>query len=298
MCDDFTAAADDRAMSKGAMGDNGHSRRQFTKIGAAAVAVGCASGGISLAATPPAGLTESTVRVSTPDGAADAFFVHPAGGKHPGVILWPDIGGVRDSFKVMARRLAGDGYAVLVVNQYYRSSPAPVLASFAEWRTPEGKARLQPMIAAITPEGIARDAAAFVAFLDGQAGVDRKRKIGTQGYCMGGPFAVRTAAAAPARIGGAASFHGAGLATDKPDSPHLSLASTQAAYLIAIARNDDERAPADKDKLAEAFAAAKRPAEIEVYAADHGWCVPDSPVYDQGEADRAWARLLALYAKL
>lgn len=294
MCDDLTAAADDRAIAKG-----GASRRQFAKIGAAAVAVGCSAGGASLAAaTSSSQLTESIVRITTPDGTADAVFVHPAKGKHPGVILWPDIGGVRDSFKVMARRLAADGYAVLVVNQYYRSSPAPVLTSFAEWRTPEGKAKLQPMIAAITPEGITRDAAAFVAFLDGQAAVDSKRRIGTQGYCMGGPFAVRTAAAAPGRIGAAASFHGANLATDKPDSPHLSLPSTQAAYLIAIARNDDERAPADKDKLTQAFAAARRPAEIEVYAADHGWCVPDSPVYDQVEADRAWARLLALYAKL
>ena len=290
MCDDFTATADDRAIR-----EDGHSRRQFAKIGAAAVAVGYSSGA-SLAATSQ--LTESPVRIATPDGTADAFFVHPAKGKHPGVILWPDIGGVRDSFKAMARRLAGDGYAVLAVNQYYRSSPAPVLASFAEWRTPEGRAKLQPMIAAITPDGITRDARAFVAFLDQQPAVDTARGIGTQGYCMGGPFAIRTAAASRDRIGGAASFHGANLVTDKPDSPHLLFASAKAAFLIAIAINDDERAPADKDTLAKAAAAAMRPAEIEVYAADHGWCVPDSPVYDQAEADRAWARLLALYAKL
>jgi carboxymethylenebutenolidase len=171
-----------------------------------------------------------------------------------------------------------------------------VLASFAEWRTPEGRARLQPMIAAITPEATTRDAAAFVRWLDRQRAVDKRRKIGSSGYCMGGPFTVRTAAAAPGRVGAAASFHGANLVNDRPDSPHRLLASTGAAYLFAIARNDDARTPTDKDTLRVAAQAAGRPAEVEVYAADHGWCTIDAPVYDQAEAERAWGRMLAMFA--
>jgi carboxymethylenebutenolidase len=187
---------------------------------------------------------------------------------------------------------------VLVVNPYYRDAPAPVMNSFAEYRTPEGEAKVAPMRARLTPDAVTRDGAAFVAFLDGTGAVDRKRMIGTQGYCMGGPFAVRTAAAVPARVGAVASFHGGGLVDDKPDSPHRLLAATKASFLFAIARGDDAKQPAVKDELLKAAEAAKRPAEIEVYAADHGWCVPDSPVYDPNEADRAWARLLALYEKL
>ena len=288
MCDDFTAEQDDTALAA-----RGLSRREFAALGAAAMLAVPASE--ALAATT-SGLRESNVVVPTPDGRADGFFVHPARGRHPGIILWPDIGGSREAYKVMARRLAGEGYAVLVVNQYYRNAPAPVLASFAEWRTPEGRARLQPMIAAITPEATTRDAAAFVQWLDRQRAVDKRRKIGSSGYCMGGPFTVRTAAAAPARVGAAASFHGANLVNDRPDSPHRLLASTHAAYLFAIARNDDARAPTDKDTLRAAAQAAGRPAEVEVYAADHGWCTIDSPVYDQPEADRAWGRMLAMFA--
>ena len=287
MCDDFTAEQDDTALAA-----RGLSRREFAALGAAAMLA--VPAGEALAAT--SGLRESNVVVPTPDGRADGFFVHPARGRHPGIILWPDIGGSREAYKVMARRLAGEGYAVLVVNQYYRNAPAPVLASFAEWRTPEGRARLQPMIAAITPEATTRDAAAFVQWLDRQRAVDKRRKIGSSGYCMGGPFTVRTAAAAPARVGAAASFHGANLVNDRPDSPHRLLASTGAAYLFAIARNDDARAPTDKDTLRAAAQAAGRPAEVEVYAADHGWCTIDSPVYDQPEADRAWGRMLAMFA--
>ena len=288
MCDDFTAEQDDTALAA-----RGLSRREFAALGAAAMLAVPASE--ALAATT-SGLRESNVVVPTPDGRADGFFVHPARGRHPGIILWPDIGGSREAYKVMARRLAGEGYAVLVVNQYYRNAPAPVLASFAEWRTPEGRARLQPMIAAITPEATTRDAAAFVQWLDRQRAVDKRRKIGSSGYCMGGPFTVRTAAAAPARVGAAASFHGANLVNDRPDSPHRLLASTGAAYLFAIARNDDARAPTDKDTLRAAAQAAGRPAEVEVYAADHSWCTIDSPVYDQPEADRAWGRMLAMFA--
>ncbi|HVR90735.1 MAG TPA: dienelactone hydrolase family protein [Novosphingobium sp.] len=286
MCDEFTLADD--AARKGV------SRREFTVLGGAVALAGCAG----MTRSPPAGLGERMVSVATPDGTADAFFVHPAKGKHPGVLLWPDIAGLREAYKIMARRLAGAGYAVLAVNHYYRTSAAPVVSSMAEWRTPEGQAKLGPMIAAITPAATTSDARAFVAFLDAQGAVDQRRKIGTNGYCMGGPYTVRTAAAVPARVGAAASFHGGGLVTAEPDSPHRLLAATSASYLFAIAQNDDARAPTDKDTLRAATQAAGRPAEIEVYAADHGWCTIDAPVYNQAEADRAWARMLALYATL
>ena len=289
MCDDFTAEQEEAALAR-----SGLNRREFAALGSAAL---LAASGPALAKGAPA-LKEASVTFKTEDGTADGFFVHPARGKHPGVILWPDIAGLRDAYKQMARRLAGEGYAVLVLNHYYRSSPAPILNSIAEWRTPEGQAKLKPMIAAITPEGTMRDARACVAFLDAQKAVDRKRGIGTQGYCMGGPYTVRAAYAVPGRIKAAASFHGGGLVTDKADSPHKLLAATKASYLIAIARNDDARAPADKDTFREAAKAAGRPAEVEVYAADHGWCTIDAPVFDKAEADRAWGRMLALFGGL
>lgn len=290
MCDEFTEAAEAAALAR-----RGLTRRQFAALATAAAVAACGGG------TADAGsveLQEAMVNITTADGMADGFFVHPAKGKYPGVILWPDVAGLRDVKKVMARRLAAAGYAVLVVNQYYRSAPAPIVSSLSEWRTPEGQAKLGPMRKLITPEATMRDAQAFVAFLDRQAAVDRKRKIGTQGYCMGGPFTVRTAAAVPDRVAAAASFHGGGLVTDAPDSPHLLLPKTMAAYLFAIARNDDAKEPGVKDTLRKAAETAGRPAEIEVYPADHGWCVPDAPAYDPSEAERAWGRLLALYAKL
>ena len=206
--------------------------------------------------------------------------------------------GLRDAYKEMGRRLAGEGYAVLVVNHYYRSGPAPVFDTMAQWRTPEGQARLQPMIAALSPAGTMRDAAAFAAWLDQQGAVDTARGMGTQGYCMGGPYAVRTAAAVPGRVQAAASFHGAALVTAAPDSPHRLLDKTRARYLFAIAKNDDARSPDDKQVLRTAAEAARRPAEIEVYAADHGWCTLAAPSYDKAEAERAWGRLLALYRSL
>ncbi len=289
MCDDFTDPA------IGAAEGPVLSRRELGLLGAAAAVTACSG---TDAGAAGAILVEAMVTVKTPDGLADAFFVHPARGRHPGVVMWPDIAGLRDAKKAMARRLAEAGYAVLVVNQYYRSGPAPVLESFAQWRTPEGQAKLKPMIAAITPEGTTRDAAAFVAWLDSQAAVDPRRGIGSNGYCMGGPFTVRTAFAAPGRVRAAASFHGAALVTDRPDSPHKLLAGTKARYLFAAGRNDDARAPTDKDTLKAAAKAAGRPAEIEVYPADHGWAVPDSPVYDAVQAERAWGRLLALFAHL
>lgn len=289
MCDEFTAVAEDATLAS-----QGVTRRAFAALGGAAALAACAGPSSVQTST----LTESTVRIPTPDGSADAFFVHPFKGTHPGIVLWPDVGGLRDAMMIMGRRLAGSGYAVLVPNQYYRGAAAPVITSFSEWRTPEGQAKLRPLIAALNAEGTIRDATAFVGFLDGQAAVDKGRKIGTQGYCMGGAFAVRTAAAVPGRVGAAASFHGGGLASDKPDSPHLLLSRTQASYLIAVAENDDAKDPAEKERFRTAAAAAGRPAEIEVYPADHGWCVPDTPMYNQVQADRAWGRLLALYAKL
>lgn len=287
MCDDFTRADDNKALAA-----KGLTRRHFAAMGA---------GGLALAAMPALAkgqpLTEAMVMVPTMDGVADAFFVHPAKGRHPAVILWPDIGGLRETKMAMARRLAAEGFAVLAVNQYYRSARAPVLSSFAEWRTPEGRARIGPMAAKLTHDAVSRDTVGFVTWLDSQRAVARRRGIGVQGYCMGGPFAVRSAAASP-RIRAAASFHGGGLATDKPDSPHIYVTASAAAYLIAVARNDDARNPAEKDTFAAAAREAGRPIEVEVYNADHGWCVPDSPVYDAAEADRAFARLLALYRRL
>lgn len=290
MCDDLTAADDD------ARARFDVTRREFAAMGAAATLAGYAA--LTEAATSARPIAEHMVEVTTPDGKADALFVHPARGRFPGVILWPDVLGLREVKRAMGRRLAAAGYAVLVVNPYYRTLKGELGLDFSQFRTPEGQAKIGPARGALTPEAVARDGVAFAAFLDAQAAVDKKRGIGVQGYCMSGPFTVRAAAAAPARIKAAASFHGGGLVTDQPDSPHRLLAGTQASYLIAIAKNDDARAPADKDAFRTAATEAKRPAEIEVYGADHGWCVPGSPAYNEPEAERAWARLLALYAKL
>jgi carboxymethylenebutenolidase len=240
----------------------------------------------------------STVFIDTPDGKIDAFFVHPSTGKSPAVIIWPDILGVRDAFKTMATRLAEQGHAVVVVNQYYRTSEAPVLSGWEEWSTDAGKAKLMPNIAAITPAGISSDSAALVEWLDKQSTVDTDRKIGTAGYCMGGPYTFRTAASKPERVGAFASLHGGSLVTDAADSPHKLLPEIEAAALIAIAQNDDERAPDVKTVLTDAAQAASVDAEIEVYAAPHGWCAIDSSAYDQEQAEKAWARMLVLFAKL
>jgi carboxymethylenebutenolidase len=290
MCDDYTGQGHDAPAGKGL------SRREFGAIGTAAALAGCTSG-LGHASTS-GDLTERMVEITTADGLADAFFVHPAKGKHPGVVMWPDIAGLREAKKVMARRLAAAGYAVLCVNPYYRGGPAPIMESFSEYLTPEGQAKVKPLREALTPAAVTRDATAYVSFLDGDAAVDTARKIGSNGYCMGGPFTLRTAAAVPARVGAAASLHGGGLVTQGPDSPHRLLGATRASYLFAIGRNDDAHDPTTKDELRKAADAAKRPAEIEVYAADHGWTVPDSPAYDPGEADRAWQRMLVLFRAL
>jgi carboxymethylenebutenolidase len=239
-------------------------------------------------------VTESEVNVKTPDGTADCYFVHPASGAAAGVLIWPDIFGLRPAFRQMGRRLAESGYSVLVVNPFYRAKKAPTASAGAA--TPI--AEVMPLMQALTETTHMTDAKAFVAWLDQQASVAKNRKIGTQGYCMGGPIAFRTAAAVPDRVGAVASFHGGGLVTDMPNSPHLQAAKAKAQMLIAIAANDDERSPKDKEVLKETFAKAKLPAEIEVYEKSaHGWCPPDSGVYNQPQAEKAWARLLALYGK-
>lgn len=291
MCDEFTAAAEVAGLAR-----QGLSRRQFAAMSAVGVAlVGCAG---NVKADGGSDVSERMVSITTADGVCDAFFAHPTKGAHPGVIMWPDIAGLREAFKVMARNLAAEGHAVLLVNQYYRSGPAPVMQSFSEYRTPEGQAKVQPMRALLDPAAITHDAAAFVAFLDNQAEVDKARGIGSNGYCMGGPFTVRSAASVPGRVKAAASLHGAGLVTDALDSPHRLLGKTQARFLFAIARNDDQQQPEQKAELRKAADAAHRAAEVEVYPADHGWCVPDSPTYDPNAADKAWQRMLVLFSGL
>lgn len=285
MCDEFNLADDLITLS----------RRQFGVIGAAAAALGIA--GETLAATP-AGLTETKVSIATPDGTCDAFFVHPAKGKHPAVILWPDIAGLRPSHMEQARWIAAKGYAVIAVNHYYRGGKAPVLASFAEWRTPEGQAKLKPMIAGVNPGTTVRDTKAFVAWLDKQAAVNTKRGIGSCGFCMTGSYTVRAAAAVPGRVKVAASFHGGGLVGDAADAPVKLLGASKASFLFAIAKNDDAKSPGDKVALKAAAAAADRKAEVEVYGGDHGWTVPDSPAYNKAEGDRAFARMYVLFAGL
>ena len=291
MCDDLTAIEEEQALDA-----RGIDRRSFAGFGAAGLAVLAAPLGAKDKPIPPP--TERMVKITTTQGMMDAFFVHPKTGRFPAVIMWPDIAGLREAYKVMARRLAADGYAVLVLNQYYRSAPAPHFDAITQWRTPEGQAKLRPMIPLLTADAIGRDARAAAEWLDRQRPVNSGRGMGSAGYCMGGPFTVRSAQAYPARVRAAASFHGGGLVTDKPDSPHQLLKATSASYLFAIARNDDARAPGDKDALRAAAKAADRPAEVEVYPADHGWCTVDSPVYDKVQADRAWDRMLALFKTL
>ncbi|TFI56413.1 dienelactone hydrolase family protein [Sphingomonas parva] len=269
-------------------------RRQFAIAGLGALAA-CATG---TGGDGSAGLAETRVSFATADGTMDAFFVHPAEGRHPAIVTWPDIAGLRDAFEVMARRLAGQGYSVLVLNPYYRAAPAPQFPDFARFRAQGGFDRVGPWRAALTAEAVQRDAKAAIAWLDGQEAVDTTRGVGTHGYCMGGPFTVWTAAAVPARVRAAASLHGGGLVTDDAMSPHRLLGRTQARYLFAIGQDDDSKAPAVKTTLREAAAQAGRPAEVEVYRANHGWTVIDGSAYDAAEAERAWARMSALFATL
>jgi len=239
-------------------------------------------------------VTESEVTVKTPDGMADCYFVHPTTGTAPAVLVWPDIFGLRDSFRKMGKRLAESGYSVLVVNPFYRKQKAPTAAKGAATPIQE----LLPLAQTLNETTHMTDAKAFIAWLDQQGSVAKNKKVGTQGYCMGGPMAFRTAAAVPDRVGAVGSFHGGGLVTEMPNSPHLEAAKSKAQFLIAIAANDDMRAPNDKVALKETFEKAKLPAEIEVYTgAQHGWCPPDSGVYNEPQAEKAWSRLIALYGK-
>ena len=246
---------------------------------------------------------EQNVEIKTPDGTCDAAFIHPASGAHPAVIIWPDAFGLRPSMRDMAKRLAAAGYSVLVPNPFYRVAKAPVFEDASKVDFAKERPKLTPLMGSIQADGtVERDAPAFVAWLDMQKEVDRNKKIGTQGYCMGGGLVVRTAAAVPNRIGAGASFHGGGLVTDRPNSPHLLAPKIKARMYFGIATNDDMQQPDAKTKLRESFDAAKVPAEIEVYSmAQHGWCVPDmpaganGPIYNKADAERAWAKLEALY---
>ncbi|HTL49239.1 MAG TPA: dienelactone hydrolase family protein [Steroidobacteraceae bacterium] len=240
--------------------------------------------------------TDSEVGIKTPDGTADAYFVHPASGKYPAVLVWPDIFGLRPAFRQMGKRLAESGYSVLVVNPFYRTKKAPTAPEKADFNDPATRDMLMGLKATLNATTSQTDAKAFIPWLDGQASVDTKRKAGTTGYCMSGPIAFQTAAALPDRVGAVATFHGGGLTTDQPDSPHLLIPKTKARFLVAIAENDDQKQPSSKDILRDAFAKAGRPAEVEVYAgALHGWCPPDSAVYNADQAEKAWSRLLALF---
>ena len=283
MCDDTTNAENARYLQGKRL-----TRREFGAVSAGA--------GLAVLLPRPAdaqSVTESEIEIETPDGVCDSYFVHPASGAHPGVLIWPDAFGLRPAIRQMATRLAESGYSVLAVNQYYRTKKAPIAegTNFAELRE-----TLRPLMQSLSPETNVTDAKAFVSFLDSQDSVDKDRKMGTMGYCMGGPMTMRTAAAIPDRVGAGASFHGGGLVTDRPDSPHLLVEKMTAHYLFAIAENDDQRQPDAKDVLRETFEAAGLPAEIEVYeGAMHGWCPPDTPVYHEAQAERAWSRLLALF---
>jgi carboxymethylenebutenolidase len=268
-------------------------RRQF---GAVSVGVGIAM--LLPRAADALDVKESDVNVKTPDGVADCYFVHPASGAHAGVVVWPDILGLRPAFRQMGKRLAESGYSVLVVNPFYRQKKAPVVPAGASFADEATRNTVLPLAKALNATTHVTDARAFVAFLDSQAPVAKNRKIGTTGYCMGGPIVMRTAAAVPDRIGAGASFHGGGLVTKESDSPHLLVPTMKAQFLFAVAENDDQREPEAKNVLKETFAKAKLPAEIEVYAgAAHGWCPPDSAVYNEKQAERAWSRLLVLFQK-
>jgi carboxymethylenebutenolidase len=274
---------------------SGLSRRQF---GALTVGAGLAS------VLPPvanaAEVKEADVDIKTPDGTCDAYFVHPAKGAAPGVLVWPDIFGLRPAFKQMGKRLAESGYAVLVINPFYRTKHAPTAPEHPDFNDPPTRQALFGLAGSLNVETANTDAKAFVAWLDSQHAVDKKRKMATTGYCMGGPFVIRTAAAFPDRVGAGGSFHGGNLVTDKPDSPHLLIPKLKGQYLFAIAENDDMRDPKAKVALREAFDKTKpvADAEIEVYAGTmHGWCPPDAAVYNHDQAEKAWSRMLVNFKK-
>ncbi|MDT8427467.1 MAG: dienelactone hydrolase family protein [Pseudomonadales bacterium] len=287
MCDNHSPEENEYMLKMASL-----NRRQFARLGITTA--------IAMLLPPLANaqdVMESEVRIQTPDGSADCYFVHPASGSHPAVLMWPDILGLRPASLAMGKRLAQAGYSVLVVNPFYRIAKAPVIPDGASFADPEIAGIVRPMMASLTAQSDISDAGAFLAWIDQQAAVDTRRKIGSVGYCMGGPQVLRTVSSFPARVGAGATFHGVNLATQNPDSPHLGIPNMDARLLIAIAENDDARDLEVKTTLRNACAAAGVPAEIEVYAdALHGWTVPDFPVYNQALAERAWGRLLDTFA--
>jgi len=287
MCDDKTLNDNVEYLRK----KSGLTRREFSKMTAAAVLV---------AALPKVAnaksVVEADVVIDTPDGKADCYFVHPEDGPAPAVLIWPDILGLRPAFRQMGKRLAQSGYSVLVVNPYYRDEPSPVVEVGASFSDDAVRTKVRGLAGNLSPETNVTDAKAFISWLDKQPSVDTSQKMGTTGYCMGGPMVFRTAAAVPDRVGAAATFHGGGLATESDNSPHLLIPQMQAEFLIAIAENDDEKDPQAKYTLAKAFKKSDLQAEIEVYNdAMHGWCPPDSGVYNEAQAEKAWSRMLSLF---
>jgi carboxymethylenebutenolidase len=272
------------------------SRRDFVAMGIAAGIV-AAAGGASAADMP---VTEKDVEITTPDGTCNAAYIHPTTGTHPAVIIWADAFGLRPALRDMGKRLAAQGYTVLVPNPFYRVTKDPKIDT-ATFDFAKNRDVIQPLMNSITADGAAeKDAVAFVAWLDQQKEVNKSKKIGTQGYCMGGPLVMRTAASS-ARIGAGGSFHGGGLVTNNPNSPHLLAPKIHARMYFGVAKNDDARQPDAKDTLKAALDAANVPNKIEVYPANHGWCMPDmpapanAPIYSKPDAERAWGELLALY---
>ncbi|MFT7686588.1 MAG: carboxymethylenebutenolidase [Candidatus Azotimanducaceae bacterium] len=267
------------------------SRRQFNTLTA-----GAALSVMLPAVANAKSVSEREVVIQTPDGEADCYFVHPSSGKSPAVLIWPDILGLRPAFRQMGKRLAESGYAVLVINPYYRNALSPVVKEGDTFQDPNVRKLVMPFYRALSAETTTSDAKAFVQFIDAQSAVDTNKKIGTTGYCMGGPMTLQAAATIPNRIGAVGSFHGGGLVTDDKTSPHLLIPKMKASFLIAIADNDDAKYPEVKGVLRSAYDAAELNAEIEVYkGALHGWCPPDSPAYHEVQAERAWTRMLAVF---
>lgn len=241
-------------------------------------------------------VTESDVMIKTPDGEADCYFVHPAKGASAAILVWPDIFGLRPAFRAMGKRLAQSGYAVLVVNPFYRGAKAPVVKPGDTFQNPDFQARVMPLARALTAETHVTDAKAFTGWLDQQAAVDKKKPMGTTGYCMGGPMVMRTAATRPDRIAAAGIFHGGnGLATKDANSPHLLIPQMKASFLVAVAGSDDKQDPTVKETLKAAFTKAGLKHEVEVYDAQHGWCPPDSQAYNKELSEKAWSRMLAIF---
>ncbi len=267
------------------------SRRQF-----GALTAGAGLGALLPPVADAVDVTGSNVDITTPDGTADAYFVHPTRGTHPGVLMWPDIFGLRTAFEQMATRLAKSGYSVLVVNPFYRIQKAPTSAPNPDFNDPATRKALTSLMTSLTPDRIVTDAHAYIPFLESQPSVSKKRKMATIGYCMGGPFVFRTAAEYPDRIGACCTFHGANLVTNGPDSPHLLIPKIHAQFVVAIAANDDMRQPEAKTVLRKAFHEAHLHADVEVYkGAMHGWCVIDSRVYNHDQAERAWGKMIAMF---